>query len=151
MNAKDLPPTASPVAKRPVMPICGDDYPLSDKQRHLMALARQLAAGPTFAHGITKTQLNQEWNMGLEQAIEAEAQAQLRVALSPLRALLQEQNFINGTKPAWADYCVFGSFMWLRNVSPKKLLMEDDPVFAWRERMLDLYGGLARKSKRAAT
>jgi enoyl-CoA hydratase/carnithine racemase len=41
-----------------------------------MALARQLAAGPTFAHGITKTQLNQEWNMGLEQAIEAEAQAQ---------------------------------------------------------------------------
>lgn len=41
-----------------------------------MALARRLAAGPTFAHGITKTQLNQEWNMGLEQAIEAEAQAQ---------------------------------------------------------------------------
>ena len=41
-----------------------------------MALARRLAAGPVFAHGITKTQLNQEWNMGLEQAIEAEAQAQ---------------------------------------------------------------------------
>lgn len=41
-----------------------------------MELARALAAGPTFAHGITKTQLNQEWNMGLEQAIEAEAQAQ---------------------------------------------------------------------------
>ena len=41
-----------------------------------MALARRLAAGPVFAHGITKTQLNQEWNMGLDQAIEAEAQAQ---------------------------------------------------------------------------
>jgi len=41
-----------------------------------MALARRIAAGPTFAHGITKTQINQEWNMGLEQAIEAEAQAQ---------------------------------------------------------------------------
>ena len=41
-----------------------------------MALARRLAAGPTFAHSMTKTQLNQEWNMGLEQAIEAEAQAQ---------------------------------------------------------------------------
>jgi enoyl-CoA hydratase/carnithine racemase len=41
-----------------------------------MDLARSLAAGPTFAHGITKTQLNQEWNMGLDQAIEAEAQAQ---------------------------------------------------------------------------
>ncbi|MGB3279821.1 MAG: enoyl-CoA hydratase family protein [Pseudorhodobacter sp.] len=41
-----------------------------------MALAKRLADGPTFAHGITKTQINQEWNMGLEQAIEAEAQAQ---------------------------------------------------------------------------
>lgn len=41
-----------------------------------MALAQRLAAGPVFAHGITKTQLAQEWNMGLEQAIEAEAQAQ---------------------------------------------------------------------------
>lgn len=41
-----------------------------------LKLADRIAAGPTFAHGITKTQLNQEWNMGLEQAIEAEAQAQ---------------------------------------------------------------------------
>jgi len=40
------------------------------------ALAARLAAGPTFAHGITKTQLNQEWNLSLDQAIEAEAQAQ---------------------------------------------------------------------------
>ena len=39
-------------------------------------LAERLASGPTFAHGITKTQLNHEWNMGLEQALEAEAQAQ---------------------------------------------------------------------------
>jgi enoyl-CoA hydratase/carnithine racemase len=41
-----------------------------------IGLAHTLAAGPTFAHGITKTQLNQEWSMGLEQAIESEAQAQ---------------------------------------------------------------------------
>jgi enoyl-CoA hydratase/carnithine racemase len=41
-----------------------------------LALARRIAAGPTFAHMMTKTQLNQEWNMGLDQAIEAEAQAQ---------------------------------------------------------------------------
>jgi enoyl-CoA hydratase/carnithine racemase len=39
-------------------------------------LAASIVAGPTFAHGITKTQLNQEWAMGLDQAIEAEAQAQ---------------------------------------------------------------------------
>lgn len=41
-----------------------------------LELARRLVAGPTFAHGMTKTMLNQEWNMGIEQAIEAEAQAQ---------------------------------------------------------------------------
>jgi enoyl-CoA hydratase/carnithine racemase len=41
-----------------------------------MTLARRLVSGPTFAHGITKTMLRQEWNFSLEQAIEAEAQAQ---------------------------------------------------------------------------
>jgi enoyl-CoA hydratase/carnithine racemase len=40
------------------------------------ALARSLAEGPTFAHGITKTQLGAEWNVSLETAIEMEAQAQ---------------------------------------------------------------------------
>ncbi|HZN46146.1 MAG TPA: enoyl-CoA hydratase family protein [Ramlibacter sp.] len=40
------------------------------------ALARQLADGPSFANGITKTMLHQEWAMTIEQAIEAEAQAQ---------------------------------------------------------------------------
>jgi enoyl-CoA hydratase/carnithine racemase len=39
-------------------------------------LAQELADGPTFAHGMTKSMLNQEWNMGLDQALEAEAQAQ---------------------------------------------------------------------------
>jgi len=52
---------------------------LSDPSRlheDAMALARDLAAGPTFANGITKTMLHQEWAMTIEQAIEAEAQAQ---------------------------------------------------------------------------
>jgi enoyl-CoA hydratase/carnithine racemase len=40
------------------------------------ALAQSLASGPTFAHGMTKTMLHQEWAMTLDQAIEAEAQAQ---------------------------------------------------------------------------
>ena len=39
-------------------------------------LARSLASGPTFAHGMTKRALHQEWSMGLDEAIEAEAQAQ---------------------------------------------------------------------------
>ena len=36
----------------------------------------ELAQGPSFANGITKTMLHQEWAMTIEQAIEAEAQAQ---------------------------------------------------------------------------
>lgn len=40
------------------------------------SLAAQLASGPTFAHGMTKTMLHQEWSMTIDQAIEAEAQAQ---------------------------------------------------------------------------
>ena len=46
--------------------------PLADA----LALAADLASGPTFANGMTKTMLHQEWTMGIEQAIEAEAQAQ---------------------------------------------------------------------------
>jgi enoyl-CoA hydratase/carnithine racemase len=41
-----------------------------------LGLARSLASGPTFAHGITKTQLNTEWAVSVETAIEMEAQAQ---------------------------------------------------------------------------
>ena len=40
------------------------------------AVARALADGPTFAHAITKTMLNQEWALSLDELIEAEAQAQ---------------------------------------------------------------------------
>ena len=41
-----------------------------------LALADNLASGPAFAHMMTKTMLQQEWSMSVEQAIEAEAQAQ---------------------------------------------------------------------------
>lgn len=39
-------------------------------------VAKRIASGPSFANMMTKTMLAQEWSMGLEQAIEAEAQAQ---------------------------------------------------------------------------
>ena len=48
------------------------EEPLAEAQ----ALARSLADGPNFAHGITKTQLGSEWAVSLETAIEMEAQAQ---------------------------------------------------------------------------
>jgi enoyl-CoA hydratase/carnithine racemase len=45
-------------------------------EREATSLAQSLAEGPTFAHMMTKTMLNQEWSMTVDQAIEAEAQAQ---------------------------------------------------------------------------
>ncbi len=41
-----------------------------------VSLAQELASGPTFAHAMTKQCLHQEWSMGVDEAIEAEAQAQ---------------------------------------------------------------------------
>jgi len=52
--------------------LCAPEDVLAQAQ----ALAADLVAGPTFANGITKTMLQQEWAMTIEQAIEAEAQAQ---------------------------------------------------------------------------
>ena len=51
-------------------------HPTDRVEEEALALARKIAAGPNFAHMMTKTQLNHEWNLGLDQAIEAEAQAQ---------------------------------------------------------------------------
>ena len=52
--------------------LCSPEAVLAEAQ----AFAAALAAGPTFAHGMTKKMLQQEWNMGVDEAIEAEAQAQ---------------------------------------------------------------------------
>lgn len=47
-----------------------------DVVREAQTMAQRLVRGPTFANGMTKTMLNQEWNMSIDQAVEAEAQAQ---------------------------------------------------------------------------
>lgn len=52
--------------------LCAPQTLLDDAQQ----AAQQLADGPTFAHGMTKKMLQQEWAMGVDEAIEAEAQAQ---------------------------------------------------------------------------
>jgi glutathione S-transferase len=72
--------------------------------------------------------------------------ADLRLKLTPLRQILKKQDFVSGSAPAYADYCVFGMFMWARCSSPKALLEEGDAVFNWRERLLDMFNGLARSA-----
>ena len=51
--------------------------------------------------------------------------------------------------PAYPDYILFGSLMWPRTISTLELLDKDDVVYAWRERMLDLFDGMGRKAKTA--
>jgi enoyl-CoA hydratase/carnithine racemase len=52
--------------------ICAPEALLPEAQK----LAAELAAGPTLAHAMTKKMLHQEWNMGVDEAIDAEAEAQ---------------------------------------------------------------------------
>ncbi|MBR1191692.1 glutathione S-transferase family protein [Bradyrhizobium sp. AUGA SZCCT0160] len=78
---------------------------------------------------------------GRDKAVEG-----FRKSLDPLRLTLKTQSYLGGGQPNYADYIVFGGFQWARVVSPFKLLGEDDPVYAWRERLLDAFDGMARKS-----
>lgn len=69
-----------------------------------------------------------------------------REALEPLRATLGVQSFIGGATPNYADYTVFGAFQWSRCSSPFRLLLPDDPVYAWRDRLLNAFDGLAARA-----
>jgi glutathione S-transferase len=70
--------------------------------------------------------------------------AAFRASLDPLRRTVERQDFISGNAPGYADYIVFGALQWARAISDFELLATEDPVSAWRGRILDLYGGLAR-------
>ena len=89
------------------------------------------------------------FGMTLEQygADPKAALAAFRGALDPVRPVLVQRPFVSGKGPGFADYILFGPFMWARAMSPIRLLEPDDPVYAWRERMLDLWGGYARAAK----
>lgn len=67
----------------------------------VLDLAARIAAGPTFAHAMTKTMLNQERSLSLEQAVEAEAQAQA-VCMSTEDFQRAYQAFVNREKPLFA-------------------------------------------------
>jgi glutathione S-transferase len=82
-----------------------------------------------------------------EMHLEREAnELNLKRVLTMIRELVRTQPFICGKAPAYADYIVFGAFQWARAVSAFKVLEESDPIYAWREKLFDAFGGLARKS-----
>lgn len=81
---------------------------------------------------------------GREQRVDA-----FRRSLHPLRMTLRGQPFVCGESAAYADYQLFGPFMWARNTSTFELMESGDPVAGWIERCLDLFDGLARASRAA--
>ncbi len=99
-------------------------HPAEALEAEAMALAERLASGPTFAHGMTKTQLLQEWDMGVLAAIEAEAQAQAICMQTEdfERAYLA---FVAKEKP------VFGGNCGMRGPAPAP------PGYLWTDEMSD--------------
>ena len=79
-------------------------------------------------------------------AMEAQAIDSHEKALEPLRQTLAEQPFISGADPAFSDYCVMGGLMWAKTTYRGSLLDDNDPVEAWRQKMLDLFDGLGRST-----
>lgn len=80
--------------------------------------------------------------------------AVLHDALAPLRRTLRNQACLCGDGPAWGDMAVFGALQWCRCISPFEVLSpaapgQSDPVWTWRERMLDAYGGEGRRTPAA--
>jgi glutathione S-transferase len=84
------------------------------------------------------------------EALRAERDERLKTwrrALDPARSALRSQAFLSGTHPAYADYALFSVLQWARIAARESLLdPADEPMIAWRERMLDLYGGVARRA-----
>ena len=70
-------------------------------------------------------------------------------ALNPVRDALQNQAWLGGHTPSYADHIVFGGLQQARIASIELLADHDTALRDWRERMLDAYDGLARQAQLA--
>lgn len=78
-------------------------HPATEVEAQALQLAQGIAAGPTFANSMTKTQLAHEWNMSPEQAIEAEAQAQA-ICMQTQDFERAYHAFVNKKKPVFEGH-----------------------------------------------
>ena len=70
----------------------------------------------------------------------------LQQVLQPIRLILQEQPFLGGNTPDYQDFIAASPLLMTRFVSSLQFFEPTDPIFIWLEKILDLYGGLARNS-----
>ena len=70
----------------------------------------------------------------------------LQQVIEPLRQTLAAQSYLAGDAPLYPDFIVFGAFQWARSISQVPLVQPSDPIEAWRQRLLDLFDGLARSA-----
>ncbi|MGI9424831.1 MAG: glutathione S-transferase N-terminal domain-containing protein [Hyphomicrobiaceae bacterium] len=75
-------------------------------------------------------------------------QAALTASLRPAEALFAKSDYFGGTEPSYADYVLFGTLMWPYQVCPASPVEAGSATAAWFERMLDLFDGFARSSRR---
>jgi glutathione S-transferase len=69
----------------------------------------------------------------------------LQASLQTLELTLANHDYLGGDSPIYADYIVFGYFVWMTKVSTTEVLTSDSPVHRWRDRLLVAHGGLARR------
>lgn len=70
-----------------------------------------------------------------------------RRSLAPLRMHFARSPYLAGASPMYADYCVFGFFMWLRCSTDVDVLEKTDPIYEWRDKLLDAFEGMARSAR----
>ena len=106
---------------------------IDDIYQHLAAEDRDYfleTRSPRFDRSFEQVQANRDHDV-----------VAARNAMTMLRLTLAEQPYLSGSTPAFADYIVLGAFQWARSISPFKILTDDDPVRAWRDRVLQAFDG----------
>ncbi len=86
----------------------------------------------------------EEMQVGRDKAREA-----FGANLAPLETILEKNQYLCGTTPAFADYCLMGTLMWPHVVSTFDPIVGSSLLKDWRERMFDQFDGLARNTARA--
>ena len=102
---------------------------LDDRDKEYFRTTREKRFGKTL----------EELQPGADAGIEA-----ARKALTPVRKVLEDNDFLGGKTPLFADYTLFGLLQWMRIVSTKEVIPADDPLHGWMQRCLDLHSGMAR-------